>query len=393
VSFLIHYSEIALKKGNRSFFVNKLAENIKIALKDLDDVGVKKLSGRLLCDIRFPTFAAGNRISIVEERLKKIPGIANFMPAFEIVLSGAGAADMESLKQAVVKEIADRKFSSFRITAQRGDKDFPLTSEEINRELGAFVAREIGARVDLENPEFTVFAQILRDRIFFGFEKTKGVGGLPVGSSGRIVSLLSGGIDSPAASFMMMKRGCRAVFAHFHSFPYLDYSSQQKALELSEILNSYQYGSKLYLLPFGKAQSEIATKAPEPYRTVIYRRLMLRVSEKIAEKEKAGALATGESLGQVASQTMENISVIDKSVNLTVLRPLIGFNKEDIIKIAREIGTYDISIMPDQDCCQLFMPKHPVTKADIKITEKIEKDFDIPKMISGILGKAEIKIL
>jgi len=387
--FVIHYHEIALKKKNRPFFVNKLAENIRVSLGRLEGaekVKIEKLPGRLLlANYRSST-------SIVKERLSKIPGIANFMLAFEVPV------DIEKLKERVGEELdpprAD-KFESFRITTQRGDKTFPMTSEEVNRELGAFVQQKTGARVDLKNPEFTVFIEILHKQIFFSFEKIQGVGGLPVGSSGKIVSLLSGGIDSPVASFKMFTRGCRIVFVHFHSFPYLDISSQEKASDLVKLLNEYQGGSKLYLIPFGDIQKRVVLAVPEKYRVVIYRRLMVSIAEKIAEMENAGALLTGESLGQVASQTLENMSVVDDMASLLVLRPLVGMGKEEIINIAKKIGSYETSILSDQDCCQLFMPKSPATKSKKKDIERSEadlrKDVNLDEMIESALNNMEVK--
>jgi len=409
--FIIHYHEIALKKGNRAFFVEQLVRNIKTALKDFSPV-VTKLSGRLLLEVRLPTDA-----EIVGSRTSHIPGIANFLPIEDEV------GDLEELKRKLAENLKIKrfkdlkteefsaksvspsdgragvsgeknlKFKSFRISTKRGDKTFPLTSEEVNREIGSFVQEKIyppngeaRVRVDLDNPELTIHIEIVNKRIFFGFEKIQGVGGLPVGSSGKVVCLLSGGIDSPVASYMMMRRGCKIVFVHFHAFPYLDSSSQEKAKELVSLLDNYQQGSKLYFVPLGDIQKKVVLKVPEAYRVVIYRRLMFRIAEEIAKKENpaAAGLVTGESLGQVASQTLENISVIEKAVELSVLRPLIGMCKEDIIKIAREIETYEISIRLDQDCCQLFIPKHPVTKSDEKTVKEIESKLDIKKLIDKI---------
>ncbi len=384
-NYIIHYHELALKKGNRRFFENKMVENIYRALKDCGDIKVKKLPGRFfLSNYRGST-------SIVEERLAKIPGIANFM----LVFSVSGGDDIQALKKEIEKEIEERKdlFNKrkFRVSTKRADKSFPLTSEDINREIGALVVEKTGAKVDLENPEVTVYIEVVSGKIFFSFEKIKGIGGLPVGSSGKIVSLLSGGIDSPVSSSMMMKRGCKVVFAHFHSFPYLDYSSCDKAKELVNLLNDYQYDSKLYFLPLGDAQKEIVLKAPEKYRVILYRRLMIRIAEKVAEKEKAKALVTGESVGQVASQTIENISVVNNIASLPILRPLVGMNKEEIIDISKKIGTYDISILHDQDCCQVFMPKHPATKAVLSDIEKVESGLDIEKMVNDVFEKVEVK--
>ena len=388
INFVIHYHEIALKKGNRRLFVNKLIENIKVACSEYDRracsdlvaVSVKNLPGRLLLGVGHPSVGCPT-----PHILAKIPGIANFMEAFQV------PADMDSLKEAVWEEIKDKKFKNFRISTKRADKSFPLTSEDVNKELGAWVKEKSGAAVNLEDPKFTVFVEVLRDKIFFGFEKIPGVGGLPAGSSGTAVSLLSGGIDSPVASFMMMKRGCRLVFVHFHSHPYLDRSSQDKVLELMKVLDLFQYNSRLYIVGFGDIQKEIVLKVPEAYRVIVYRRVMVRIANAIAEKERAGAIVTGENLGQVASQTMENISVAEEASKLTIFRPLLGMDKQEIVDMAKKIGTYDISILPDQDCCQLFTPKHPATKSDIKTIEKLESKLDVQKMIADALKSAEIK--
>ena len=378
-NFIIHYSEIALKKGNRDFFVNKLVQNIRMVFSGVKGASVENLPGRLLLKIPKDGSAEAG------EKLSKIPGIANFMPATEV------SADMEELKKAVVKGIDGKKFSSFRISARRADKKFPLTSEDINKELGTLLKEKSGAEVDLENPEFTVFVEVLKGKIFFGFEKSRGTGGLPVGTGGTAVSLLSGGIDSPVSSFMMMKRGCRLVFVHFHSHPYLDRSSQDKVFELMKILDVFQGKSKLYVVAFGDAQKKIVLSVPEEYRVIIYRRLMLRIANIIAEKEKAGALVTGENLGQVASQTMENISVIEDASKLSVFRPLLGMDKQEIVDRAKEIGTYDISILPDQDCCQLFTPKHPATKCRVETIENLESGLDVSEMAKEAERDAEIR--
>lgn len=378
-NFIIHYSEIALKKGNRDFFVNKLVQNIRMVFSGVKGASVENLPGRLLLKIPKDGSAEAG------EKLSKIPGIANFMPATEV------SADMEELKKAVVKRIDGKKFSSFRISARRADKKFPLTSEDINKELGTLLKEKSGAEVDLENPEFTVFVEVLKGKIFFGFEKSRGTGGLPVGTGGTAVSLLSGGIDSPVSSFMMMKRGCRLVFVHFHSHPYLDRSSQDKVFELMKILDVFQGKSKLYVVAFGDAQKKIVLSVPEEYRVIIYRRLMLRIANIIAEKEKAGALVTGENLGQVASQTMENISVIEDASKLSVFRPLLGMDKQEIVDRAKEIGTYDISILPDQDCCQLFTPKHPATKCRVETIENLESGLDVSEMAKEAERDAEIR--
>jgi tRNA uracil 4-sulfurtransferase len=272
-------------------------------------------------------------------------------------------------------------FDSFRIETQRGDKTFPLTSPEINRQLGAAVKEKSGARVDLEKPEFTVTVEILPRDAFFGFNKIAGAGGLPVGASGRVVALISGGFDSPVAAYRMMQRGCRIIFVHFHSVPYQDKTSQEKVRQLIQLLTRHQFTSRLYLVPFGEIQRQIVAAVARPLRVVLYRRMMLRIAEAIARQEKAKALITGESLGQVASQTLDNMAVIQQAARLPILRPLVGMDKQEIIDQSRRVGSFEISSIPDQDCCQLFVPKHPATKARFADVEHDEAAFDINELL------------
>jgi len=297
---------------------------------------------------------------------------------------------MDALRERILDSLDGAPFESFRIDTQRGDKTFSLTSPEINRVLGAAVKERSGARVDLENPEFTVFVEILPRDAFFGFDKLPGPGGLPVGASGRVVSLISGGIDSPVASYRMMQRGCRLIFVHFHSAPYQDKTSQEKVRELLKRLTRHQFNSRLFLIPFGEIQRQIVAAVSRPLRVVLYRRMMLRIAEAIARREKAQALVTGESLGQVASQTLENMAVIQQAATLPILRPLVGMDKQEIIDQARRIGTFEISSIPDQDCCQLFVPKHPATKAHLADVEKDEASFDVKELVRlGVEGATE----
>ncbi|MDD5032666.1 MAG: tRNA 4-thiouridine(8) synthase ThiI [Candidatus Pacebacteria bacterium] len=378
--FLAHFHEITLKKRNRPLFEARLLNNLKKAFVKNGGVRIEKISGGF-----FIVPKAGFDEAAVRDILKATPGIANFMPVFRV------KPDMETIKKRLEKEIVDFNPVSFRISSIRSDKNFPLTSEGINRELGEFVKLKTGAIVDLKNPGKTINVEMHSGKAIFYFEKYKGIGGLPVDSGGKAVALLSGGIDSPAASFMMMKRGCRVVFVHFHAYPFLNRASIEKAEELVKTLDRHQHGSKLFLVPFGEIQKKIVLSAPEKYRVVIYRRLMMGIASQIAEKEKAGALITGESLGQVASQTMENMSVVSRASGFQILRPLIGMDKEEIIDLAKKIGTYEISIIPDQDCCQLFTPRHPATKARLSEIEKAEENFDVKKMILEAIEAAETK--
>jgi tRNA uracil 4-sulfurtransferase len=369
-SVLIRYHEIALKKGNRQYFTELLKRNLLAAVKDLGAKEIRSLPARLLLSFK-------NDIdpSIAAQRIGTVFGVANFS------IVERTARDIDALRSRILESINGTHFSSFRIETQRGDKTFPLTSPEINRQLGAAVKEKSGARVDLTNAEFTVTVEILPRDAFFGFNKIPGAGGLPVGASGRVVSLISGGIDSPVAAYRMMQRGCRLIFVHFHGAPYQDNTSQEKVRQLAIILTRHQFLSRLYLVPFGEIQRQIVASVARPLRVILYRRMMLRIAEAIARKEKAKALVTGESLGQVASQTLENIAVIQQAARQPVLRPLVGMDKQEIIDQARRIGTFEISSIPDQDCCQLFVPKHPATKARFSDVEQDETKFDVNELV------------
>ncbi len=379
-SVLIRYHEIALKKGNRAYFTEMLKRNILASVKDLGAKEIRSLHARLLL-----TFKNEIDPAIIIKRMSSVFGIANFS------LVRRAERDMEELRGQILAGLNGASFASFRIDTQRGDKNFPLNSVEINRQLGAAVQEKSGARVDLNNPEFTVFVEVLPKDAFFGFNKLPGPGGLPVGASGRLLSLISGGFDSPVAAYRMMQRGCRVNFVHFHSAPYQDKTSQDKVHELVKHLTRHQFQSRLYLVPFGEIQRQIVAAVARPLRVVLYRRMMLRIAEKIARKEKAKALITGESVGQVASQTLDNMTVIQQAVQIPILRPLVGMDKQEIVDQARRIDTFDISSVPDQDCCQLFVPKHPATKARFDDVVADEAKLDVNELIRYGMENASIE--
>ena len=369
-SVLIRYHEIALKKGNRAYFTELLKRNLLAAVKDLGAKDIRSLPARLLL-----TFKNDVPVATLIERMGTVFGVANFS------IVERTERDIDTLQSRILDSLNGARFESFRIETQRGDKTFPMTSPEINRRLGAAVKAKSGARVDLENAAFTVTVEILPRDAFFGFNKISGAGGLPVGASGRLVALISGGIDSPVAAYRMMQRGCRLIFVHFHSAPFQDKTSQEKVRQLLGVLTRHQFASRLYLVPFGEIQRQIVAAVARPLRVVLYRRMMLRIAEAIARKEKAKALVTGESLGQVASQTLDNMAVIQQATRLPILRPLVGMDKQEIVDQARRIGTFEISSIPDQDCCQLFVPKHPATKARFDEVEEDETKFDVKELL------------
>lgn len=377
--FLLHYGEIALKKGNRNFFEGTLQKNISGRLKSIGPCNVRKLSGRFLLE-----FPAPPDLQAVSGSLQKIFGLVNFIPCRSTDVS------LENLKQDMGRALEKEKFSSFAVRAKRCEKNFPVGSQFVNEEIGRFVQGKTGAQVDLENPETTVHIELFGDRIFYGFKKIPGPGGLPVGIAGRVALLLSGGIDSPVAGFRMMKRGCEAHFIHFHSAPFTKKESFDKAMELAEKLTEYQNSGILISVPFGEIQRQIVAKTEEGYRVLLYRRMMLRIAEKLAREYGAQALVTGESLSQVASQTLSNLATIEKVSTLPVFRPLIGMDKVEIIDEARKIGTFDISIRPHEDCCSFMVPKHPKTSSKAEVLEQIERDLEVDEWI--VKGVKEGKI-
>lgn len=379
---IIHYQEIILKRKNRYIFINRLIENIKDATASLGVRNIREECGRVIGDI--PPGVDDKRL---QDRVSKIFGIANFTFA-----TGTENA-IEVMKECILKDIKDKPFRTFRISTRRGYKDYPLSSMDVDRIIGAYIKETTGARVNLTTPELTVFIEILKNKAYLYTEKYPGQGGLPVSTGGKMVCLLSGGIDSPVAAYRMMKRGCRVIFVHFHSYPYLSKTSQEKVQDIVELLSEYQGVSKLYLIPFGNIQKEIVLNVPHKYRIVLYRRMMIRIASAIAQEEGALALITGESLGQVSSQTIENIATIEQAADLTVMRPLIGMDKQEIIDQARRIGTYDISIIPDQDCCQLFIPKRPAVRTTVREIERTERHLDIERLVKeGIAGKTGIVV-
>jgi len=372
---IAHYQEIVLKGKNRHIFVKKLIENIKYATAGLGVKHIRHKDGRIILDL-----SAGARESIISDRLTKTFGIAN------LVLTHRISNDVNVFKDEILQHVKGREFNSFRVSTKRGYKGYPLTSMDIDRIVGAHIKEATGAKVNLTNPELNIFIQILSGETYFYVDKIQGPGGLPVGTGGTVVCLLSGGIDSPVAAYRIMRRGCSVVFVHFHSYPYLSKTSQEKVQDLTEILNQYQQPVKTYMLSFGDIQKEIVLSVPAKYRVVIYRRMMLRIAERIAGETGALALITGDSLGQVASQTLENITTTENAVTLPVLRPLIGMDKGEIIDQAIRIGTYDISIIPDQDCCQLFIPRNPAVRTIIREIERVEKKLDVERLISMALN-------
>jgi thiamine biosynthesis protein ThiI len=267
----------------------------------------------------------------------------------------------------------------------------PFTSPQIEREIGGLIKQAKGWRVDLEDPALTIHLEMLPEHAFYYFGKEPGAGGLPTGSGGRVACLLSGGIDSPVAAYRMMRRGCSVLFIHFHSYPILSRASQEKVREIAALLTRYQLRSRLMLVPFGALQQQVLLGVAPELRVVIYRRLMLRIAETLARGWRARALVTGEVVGQVASQTLDNLTAIAGATTMEVLRPLIGMDKDEIVAQAERLGTFPISIIPDQDCCQLFTPRHPATRARFEQIEEAERALPVTDMVATAAAGAVVE--
>ena len=377
---IVKYHELALKGKNRPMYIKQLVDNLRSATRG---TGVEHVwKGQAMIGLTLSDEAEWPQ---VRDRIGDCSGVAKFFLAQKL------APELGAVKRLLRSTVPEMEFGSFRITANRADKRFPITSHEINCDLGTYVQSLVDVPVKLKGADLNVHVDVLPREILVYFEEQKGFGGLPVGVSGTVAGLLSGGIDSPVAAWQMMKRGCDVKFIHFHSYPMVDTSSIDKAIELVEELTRFQYRSTLYLVPFSEAQREIIVSVPAKSRVVLYRRFMMRIAERIAMETGAHALLTGESLGQVASQTLENIATIEDSTDLPILRPLIGSNKQEIIDVAKKIGTYQISIQPDQDCCSLFVPKHPETKSTPARARRLEELLPVDAMVETALEGVEIR--
>lgn len=378
---ICHYSEIGLKKGNRSFFEKCLIDDIKKKIPTELFLSVSRISGRILVKLTDDAYKSKEKL---KDDLLSVFGISSFL------FCTRSDQEINSISDTTINLLKKERFKTFKIETKRSEKSFSINSQEVNAQVGEAVLKKIpNVKVQMDNPDMICFIEIVGKDSFISTEKYKGQGGLPAGSGGRAISLLSGGIDSPVASFLTMRKGVRLTLVHFHAYPETSKESINKVIEIARLLSRYQPKIKLYLVPFASAQREILINNLPENRMILYRRLMLKISSKIAQKERCFAVVTGESLGQVASQTIENIRVIEEGCEFLILRPLISEDKEDIIKKAKMIGSYDISILPHDDCCLRFIPQHPKTKADIAEIMDEERKIDINKTVDQALKEAE----
>ncbi len=374
---LLHYHEIGLKGRNRPRFERQLKHNLERALGD--SAGrVRLVSGRV--EVLDPKPDALDRVC-------RVFGVANVAP---VRLAPADLDTIVGRSVEVAGEAdADGGFETFEVRARRARTPFAVTSQEVNEVVGDAIRTRLGKRVDLSNPDLSVRIEIVHDRAYISARKIPGPGGLPVGTAGTVVALLSAGIDSPVAAWRMMRRGADPVAVHFHGQPFTDRSSEHKVEALVDVLRSWGYRRPWWSVPMGEAQREITLCAPSPLRVLLYRRLMLRVAETLGATHGALGVVTGESLGQVASQTLENMAAVGAVATLPLLRPLVGTDKVEIIDEARRIGTYDLSAEAHQDCCTLFEPREPATHASAAELDAAESRYDVAALVADCVERAQ----
>ena len=381
---LIRYGEILLKWLNRSMFESKLISNIKRSVRKLGKVTVRKSQARIYIEPHEDNYNFDEAIELVS----KVFGIVSVSPVWRI------DSDYNTIKEysfKMVKDLVERKgYSTFKVETKRGNKQFPMDSLEISRDLGAHILKNVPElSVDVKNPQFILYVEV-RDFTYIYSEIIPAVCGMPVGTNGKAMLLLSGGIDSPAAGWMIAKRGVEIDAVHYYSYPYTSERAKEKVIELAKILASYCYNINLHIVPFTDIQMEIYEKCPHEELTIIMRRIMMQIAEKIAEKTGSLALVTGESIGQVASQTIHSLAVTNAAVSMPVFKPLIGMDKNEVVNIAKKIGTYETSILPYEDCCTVFVAKHPVTRPKLDRIVLSESKLDLAGLMDKAIENTEV---
>jgi len=380
---VIRYSEIALKGKNRHWFEDTLVRNIHTQVSPVETIKIYKIHGRIIIE------PVGN-IENITSILNFIPGIANYSIAYQTSHDLAEIRAISKSMMQVFMDKTDQKTVRFKVESRRAEKSFPMNSIQLSQQIGGDLLQEFEQlSVDLHQPEISLGIEIWqKDRCIVFLEKINGQGGLPVGTAGTVLSFLSGGIDSPVASWFMMKRGCKVIYLHFHSYPFTGEQSRQKVVDLATHLSRYQPKTTLLIVPFTDIQKAIKENCQERYRTILYRRFMYYIGNQLIKKYKALGYVTGEAVGQVASQTLENLACTEDAAAIPVLRPLIGMEKAEIISYSKLIGTFEISIQPFPDCCTVFQPRKPEVHGNIKTLQK-EEQFDYSNLIQETLGAIE----
>ncbi|HLR62517.1 MAG TPA: tRNA uracil 4-sulfurtransferase ThiI [Lentibacillus sp.] len=380
---LIRYGEMALKGKNRKSFIVQLQNNLRQQLKDFPETKVKRTQGRMFVLLN------GHDPKAVVEKCKNVFGIQSLSLAIKI------QNDEDEIKDAALwalKNATDAE--TFKVSVKRIDKTFPIRSQDMNQVLGKhLLSNTTGFTVDVHQPDLELKVEIRTEATYITSSVIAGLGGLPVGTSGKTLLMLSGGIDSPVAGFLAMKRGVEIEAIHFHSPPFTSERSKQKVLDLAEMLTSYGNKVNVHIVPFTKLQQHIFREMPENYAMTIMRRIMMRISEQVCKKESILSITTGESLGQVASQTMESMNTINEVTNYPILRPLVAMDKDDIVRVSRKIDTYDISIRPYEDCCTIFVPKSPKTRPGREKVNQFESQTDFTELIEEAVSGIKVVTL
>jgi len=381
---LIRYGELGLKGKNMKQFINKLQQNVQFALRKFEHVKVTRTQGRMIVGLN------GEDAEAVMSQCQKVFGISSLSLAIKV------ENDEEAIKQAALASICKEKnIATFKVSVRRANKSFPIPSQEMNRVLGGHILRNTDhLSVNVHNPDVEVNVDIREKATFITAKKILGLGGLPVGSGGKSLVLLSGGIDSPVAAYLMMKRGVQVEMIHFHSPPFTSERAKQKVIDVTKELCEYSGGKiKIHFIPFTKLQQEIFKTMPERYGMTIMRRMMVKIAEKVCQRYQILAMTTGESVGQVASQTLASMNAINEMTNLPVLRPLLTFDKDDIINISKDINTYDISIRPYEDCCTIFVPKSPATNPKREKINFLESKHNFTPLIDEAVEGLETMVI
>jgi thiamine biosynthesis protein ThiI len=378
---IVHHHEITLKGDNRRFFERQLMKNVRTALTGLlPSSSVGGGYGRFVIHLE-----EQSEVDKIVERLTFVFGLANICVGVEV------EQNLDVFCDTAKKLLESQSFKTIRVHTTRSDKKFPHGSMAVNAKVGEALCQHFNVRANLKEPDETINIEIADNTAYVYRAKLKGAGGLPSGVSGKVVSLLSAGFDSPVASWKIMKRGASVIFVHFHSMPYTSQHSVDQVRQITEVLTKYQFTSKLYIVPFADLQNEIVLQTPQSLRVILYRRFMVRIAEEIAHREKAEALVTGESVGQVASQTLRNIRNIEVAVTLPILRPLSGTDKEETMALARRIGTHDISKEPYDDCCSFLAPRKPETWSNYKEIQQAETKLNIQQLVEAAISKISIE--
>lgn len=384
---IVKYGEIGVKGKNRYIFENKLIKNVKNMLAHIGKFNVYKEYGRIYVDLG----EYAEDYEEVLEEIKKVFGVVGVCPGIR------AEKDYDKLKQLalqLLEEKIEAGSGSFKVTSRRGDKSLELTSQEMSKDIAGFLVYNVKDRikVDVRNPETTIHCEYRQNHVMVYSDTVPGYGGLPVGTNGRAMSLLSGGIDSPVASWMVAKRGVEIEAIHFHSYPFTSEKSQEKVRDLAQILAKYCGKVRLHKVNILEIQKAIGVSCKEEEMTIISRRFMMKIAQRVGEMRFCDALVTGESIGQVASQTIQGLTCTNASVSLPVFRPLIAMDKSEIIKIAQKIGTFETSVIPEEDCCTVFSPKSPVTKPKLDRIEKSESSLDAEKLIQDAIDNMEVEV-